>query len=51
VDFGLYPKEKEMPDGGTGKTVMTLGYDPQNNRYVGTFIGSMMTLDLRRLPR
>jgi len=30
--------EGEMPDGGTGKTVMTLGYDPQNNRYVGTFI-------------
>jgi len=36
--------EGEMPDGGTGKTVMTLGYDPQNNRYVGTFIGSMMMI-------
>jgi len=29
--------EGEMPDG-RKKTVMTLGYDPQNNRYVGTFI-------------
>jgi Protein of unknown function (DUF1579) len=35
--------EGEMPDGGNGKTMMTLGYDPQNDRYVGTFIGSMMT--------
>ena len=33
----------EMPGGGTGTTMMTLGYDPQNKRYVGTFIGSMMT--------
>jgi Protein of unknown function (DUF1579) len=35
--------EGEMPDGGNGKTMMTLGYDPQNHRYVGTFIGTMMT--------
>jgi hypothetical protein len=35
--------EGEMPDGDTGKTIMTLGYDPQTNRYLGTFIGSMMT--------
>lgn len=32
----------EMP-GGPATTVMTLGYDPQKNRYVGTWIGSMMT--------
>ena len=32
-----------MPDGGTGTTLMTLGYDPQKRQYVGTFIGSMMT--------
>jgi hypothetical protein len=32
----------EMPGGGTGKTIMTLGYDPQKKRFVGTFIGSMM---------
>jgi Protein of unknown function (DUF1579) len=35
--------EGEMPDGGTGKTIITLGYDPQSDRYLGTFIGSMMT--------
>jgi hypothetical protein len=35
--------EGEMPDGNVGTTIMTLGYDPQKARYVGTFIGSMMT--------
>ncbi len=35
--------EGTMPDGGTGRTIMTLGYDPQKSRYVGSFIGSMMT--------
>jgi hypothetical protein len=33
----------EMPGGGTATTVLTLGYDPAKKRYVGTFIGSMMT--------
>src|SRR5215207_3583929 len=33
----------EMPGGGAATTVMTLGYDPQKQRYVGTWIGSMMT--------
>jgi hypothetical protein len=33
----------EMPGGGPATTLMTLGYDPQKQRYVGTFIGSMMT--------
>lgn len=33
----------EMPGGGIGLTVMTLGYDPQRKRFVGTFVGSMMT--------
>lgn len=33
----------QMPDGTPAKTVMTLGYDPERQRYVGTFIGSMMT--------
>ena len=33
----------EMPGGGVATTMMTLGYDPQKKRYVGTFIGSMMT--------
>jgi Protein of unknown function (DUF1579) len=35
--------EGEMPDGNTGKTIMTLGYDPQSDRYIGTFVASMMT--------
>jgi hypothetical protein len=33
----------EMPGGGAATTVLTLGYDPQQRRYVGTWIGSMMT--------
>jgi hypothetical protein len=33
----------EMPGGTPMTTVLTLGYDPQKQRYVGTFVGSMMT--------
>ena len=33
----------EMPGGGAATTVMTLGYDPQKKRFVGTWVGSMMT--------
>jgi hypothetical protein len=33
----------DMPGGGTATTLMTLGYDPAKKRYVGTFLGSMMT--------
>lgn len=33
----------EMPDGGTATMMLTLGYDPQKQRFVGTWIGSMMT--------
>jgi hypothetical protein len=33
----------EMPGGGHATTLMTLGYDPQKKRYVGTWVGSMMT--------
>ena len=33
----------EMPGGGVAKMLMTLGYDPQKKRYVGTWVGSMMT--------
>lgn len=33
----------EMPGGGAATTLLTLGYDPQKKRFVGTFIGSMMT--------
>lgn len=32
----------EMPGGGTATTMMTIGYDPQKQSYVGTWIGSMM---------
>ncbi len=33
----------DSPGGGTDTMMMTLGYDPQKKRYVGTWIGSMMT--------
>lgn len=33
----------EMPGGGTAAMMLTLGYDPQKKRYVGTWVGSMMT--------
>jgi hypothetical protein len=33
----------EMPGGGAATMIMTLGYDPQKKRYVGTWVGSMMT--------
>jgi hypothetical protein len=35
--------ESDMPNGCAGKTMMTLGFDPQLARFIGTFIGSMMT--------
>ena len=31
------------PDGGSCDSIMTLGYDPQAKRFVGTFIASVMT--------
>jgi hypothetical protein len=33
----------EMPDGSPAKMLITLGYDPKKQRFVGTFVGSMMT--------
>ena len=33
----------EMPDGGTWDSIMTLGYDPQTKRFVGTYVASIMT--------
>ena len=33
----------EMPGGGRATMLMTLGYDPAKQRYVGTWVGSMMT--------
>ena len=35
--------EGEMPDGGQAHMLMTLGYDPRTRRFVGTWVGSMMT--------
>jgi hypothetical protein len=35
--------DSEMPGTGVHKTVMTLGYDPAKQRFVGSFIGNMMT--------
>lgn len=33
----------QMPDGGAATMLLTLGYDPQKGRFVGTWVGSMMT--------
>lgn len=33
----------QMPDGGSATMIMTIGYDPTKKRYVGTWVGSMMT--------
>jgi hypothetical protein len=35
--------EGDMPNGEPAVTMMSLGYDPLTKRYVGTWIGSMMT--------
>src|SRR5688500_2080093 len=32
----------DMPGGGHGSAIMSLGYDPAKRRFIGTFIGSMM---------
>src|SRR4051794_28771751 len=31
-----------MPDGNPATMIMTLGYDPKKERFVGTWVGSMM---------
>lgn len=41
--WALCDGKGEMPGGGSCATLMTLGYDPQRKRFVGTFIASMMT--------
>jgi Protein of unknown function (DUF1579) len=33
----------EMPGGGPATTLLTLGYNPETKRFVGTWVGSMMT--------
>jgi len=32
----------EMPGGGKGQMLMTLGYDPAKSQFVGSWVGSMM---------
>ena len=32
-----------MPGGGTGHTILPLGFDPATGRFPGTWIGSMMS--------
>jgi uncharacterized protein DUF1579 len=39
----LGESQGEMPGGGTATMLITLGYDPKKQRFVGTWIGSMMT--------
>ena len=39
----LFEGEGLVPGMGNSTTLMTLGFDPQKKRFVGTFIGSMMT--------
>ena len=39
----LVEGEGEGPVGGVSTSMMTLGYDPRKERFVGTYIGSMMT--------
>lgn len=34
--------EGDMPGGGTANMMITLGFDPKRNRFVGTWVGSMM---------
>lgn len=36
--------EGEMPGGGIGRSVMTLGFDPTRGRFVGSWVGSMMNI-------
>lgn len=35
--------QSQMPDGEPATMLITLGYDPAEKRYVGTWVGSMMT--------
>jgi hypothetical protein len=42
-DVHIAEGEGDMPGGNRGTTILTLGYDTIQGKYVGTFIGSMMT--------
>src|SRR5262245_20529563 len=38
----LLETEGDNPEGGKWRSVMTVGYDPVAQKYVGSFVGSMM---------
>jgi hypothetical protein len=38
----LFEGNGEMPEGGAATTIMTLGYEANRQRFVGTWVGSMM---------
>lgn len=43
-DFWIISEaQADMPGGGPGQMVMTLGFDPRKKRFTGTFIHSMMS--------
>jgi hypothetical protein len=39
----VFESNMKVPEGGAHVNVLTLGYDPAKKRFVGTFVGSMMT--------
>jgi hypothetical protein len=39
-----------MPDGSESESMITLGYDPDRKRFVGTWVGSMMNCSMPRIP-
>jgi len=39
----VFEGRAEMPGAGASSSVMTLGFDPAKNRFVGTWFGDMMT--------
>lgn len=41
--WSLHEGEGESPDGQSMKSIITLGFDPRQGRFVGTFIASGMT--------
>src|SRR5687767_6487057 len=39
----VFERNMKVPEGGAHVNGLTLGYDPTKKRFVGTFVGSMMT--------
>jgi hypothetical protein len=36
--------QMQMPGGGEAQAIITIGYDPRRKRFVGSWVGSMMTM-------